>query len=246
MEGEAARRGPGYGRPNWDLLGRWLELDGADDGPFWALNLMRYKQEADYGHGGPTGVSGRAADDAYAPLGPLAAVGAMVALHADVAQQPLGDPTWHRVGIVRYPSRAAFFAMQQRDDFQQQHVHKEAGMDRTIVLACHPEASTTASETGSLVLTVERRVVEGDRRPPVGALPVAELAVEGVIVGDDRTWTRATFHRATDADGLDDLVRSAGEAEEAFVLVLEPGLDHLVDSITASTTTDPDTTGRQP
>lgn len=253
MEDEAPRRGPRYGRPNWDLLGRWLEIDPTADGPFWALNLMRYKPEADYGQGGPSGVSGRAADDAYAPLGPLTAIGAMVALHADVARQPLGDPLWHRVGIVRYPSRRAFFAMQQRDDFRRQHVHKEAGMERTIVLAGHPEGAPAASAPGgSVVLTVERRAVEGAPASLQGAVTVAELTIEGVIVGDDRTWTRARFSRAPDAQAVDTLVAAARSAEDAFVLVLEPGLDHLAESITtavpppAPSPTDTETTGRQP
>jgi hypothetical protein len=232
----AARTGPGYGTPNWEMLGRWLELPAEQDGPFWALNLMRYKEVADYGADGPTGVSGRAADDAYAPLGPLAAVGAMVALHADVARQPLGDPTWDRVGIVRYPSRSAFLAMQQRDDFKQQHVHKEAGMGATIVLACHPDAEVVDHATGPLVLTVERG--GDDEAPPAlpGVTTVAELAVEGVIVGDQRTWTRAFFDRVANDAALAAVLAAAAETEEAFVLVLEPGIDRLVESIRSAPT----------
>ena len=50
-----------------------------------------------------------------------------------------GDGTpWDRVGIVRYPSRRAFLAMQQRDDFKQKHVHKDAGMEFTIVMSTLP------------------------------------------------------------------------------------------------------------
>jgi hypothetical protein len=151
-----------------------------------------------------------------------------------VAEQPLGRPAWDRVGIVRYPSRAAFFAMQQRDDFKQQHVHKEAGMGATIVLACHPDAEVLDHTSGTLVLTVERG--GGEEPPP--ALPdvttVAELAVEGVIVGDQRTWTRAFFDRVPDAAALAAVVAAAAEADEAFVLVLAPGLDRLVESITSA------------
>ena len=52
-------------------------------------------------------------DDAYAPFGPLEAIGALPAFAADVVAQPVGEPGFHRIGIVRYPSRAKFFEMQQ-------------------------------------------------------------------------------------------------------------------------------------
>jgi hypothetical protein len=225
----AERNAPGYGTPNREMIGRWLELPPEDDGPFWALNLMQYRPVADYGDGEDRGRSGREADDAYAPLGPLEAIGAMVAFHADVVGQPLGDPTWDRVGIVRYPSRAAFFAMQQREDFKAKHVHKEAGMAQTIVLSCRPEGPASASGSGGLVLTVERRADDEPPGAPHGA--VAAFSVEGVIVGDGRTWSSARFDRAADAAASEALVAAAATAEEAFVLVLEPLLDRLVESI---------------
>jgi len=221
--------GPGYGTPNWDMLRRWMDLPGADDGAFWALNLMQYRELADYGDGQDAGVSGRAADDAYAPLGPLKAIGAMVAFHADVTDQPVGAPPWDRVGIVRYPSRAAFFAMQQREDFKAKHVHKEAGMATTIVMSCLPMATRADEDPGPLVLTVARRA----RRAPdptegAGTTPLATFDVEGVIVGDGRTWTTARFDRTTD---LDSVVAAATRADDAFVLVLDPLLDRLVESV---------------
>jgi hypothetical protein len=211
----AERKGPGYGTPNWEMLGRWMELPPASDGPFWALNLMKYREVADYGDGdgepaGGSSRSGREADDQYAPLGPLAAIGAMVAFHGDVVSQPVGSPAWDRVGIVRYPSRDAFFAMQRREDFKQQHVHKEAGMATTIVMACVPASDDSLGDTGTL------------------------LDVEGVIVGDDRTFASARFERAADTAAVDLVVASAGC--DAFVLVLDPQIDRLVESIeTAST-----------
>jgi hypothetical protein len=231
----ADRTGPAYGTPNWDMLGRWLELPPEQDGPFWALNLMKYKAVADYGVDGPTGASGQEADDAYAPLGPLAAVGAMVAFHGAVVEQPLGAPVWDRVGIVRYPSRAAFFAMQQRADFKDQHVHKAAGMDITIVLSCLPDGQPVVDVAGgALVLTVGRAGAGGERpSTPPAVAPVAELDVEGVIVGDDRTWTRVAFDRVPDAAALEALVAAAAR-EEAFVLVVEPSIDRLVESITTA------------
>ena len=233
----ADRPNPAYGIPNWEMIGRWLHLEPDADGPFWALNLMKYHPVAQYGDG-TTAVSGRHADDAYAPLGPLAAIGAVVAFHGDVLDQRLGEPSWDRVGIVRYPSRAAFFAMQQRDDFKAQHVHKEAGMEFTIVMACLPIAhDAEATGDGSLVLVVERGAIE-PAAPVAGAAEVASFAVEGVIVGDDRSFDRAHLVRAADDEVLAALVETAAAADEAHVLVVDPAIDHLVETImTAPTVT---------
>lgn len=223
-------KGPTYGTPNWDMIDRWLHLPPEEDGPFWALNLMKYREVAVYegADGGPA-KSGREADDEYAPLGPLAAIGAAVAFHGDVTGQVGSTPTWDRIGIVRYPTRAAFFAMQQRDDFKAKHVHKEAGMEATIVMSCVPDAPPNeAADGGHLVLTVARG---GDAVTGPGIEPVATFGVEGVIVGDERTWTRARFDRAADDDALARLQVGPAGADEAFVIVVAPAIDRLVETI---------------
>jgi hypothetical protein len=221
----------GYGTPNWEMIGRWLELEPEDDGPFWALNLMKYKPVADYGDGQSSGRSGREADDAYAPLGPLAEIGAVVAFHGDVVDQPVGQPAWDRIGIVRYPTRAAFFAMQQRDDFKRQHVHKEAGMEFTIVMSCLPTQHWEVDPAGSLVMVLER----GDASPawPDGLRPAAAFDVEGVIVGDERRWDRARFAWA-DAEVRVDLAARAAEVDEMVLAVVDPALDRLVESVVSA------------
>ena len=134
---------PRYGTVDRDYGLRLATCDPADDGPIWMVNLMKYRAVADYSatDDGTMGaaVSGREADDRYAPLDVLADIGAEVVFHGDVDQQLLGDGTvWDRVGIVRYPTRRSFIEMQSRDDFRERHVHKEAGMDRTIVMGCLP------------------------------------------------------------------------------------------------------------
>jgi hypothetical protein len=235
----ADRRGPSYGTPNMAMLGRWLQLDPAADGPFWAINLMRYRQVADYGTSGrqvperpPR--SGREADDAYSPLASLHAIGAHVVFHADVVGQPLGEPGWHRIGVVRYPSRAAFLAMQRRDDFQRQHVHKEAGMEFTIVMAAHPaRPHRTRPTEGRLVMRVERGE-PGAWAAMTGVHVMAEFAVEGVIVGDERTFHRVLFARADD-DAVAALDTSGDGPDEVHAVVLEPGVDRLMDSIAGAT-----------
>ncbi len=225
----ADRTAPSYGEPNWDLVGRWLHLPPEEDGPFWALNLMEYREVAVYADGSDRGLSGQEADDAYAPLGPLGAVGAMVAFHGEVTDQTLGEPAWDRIGIVRYPTRAAFFAMQQRDDFKAQHEHKEAGMAFTIVMACHPETHDPVPAEGALVLTVEPAGSEPIVVPD-DVVPVVTYAVEGVIVGDDRTFARARFDRVPDT-ALAALAAAAPDGSHQVVVA--PDRERLVESIVA-------------
>ena len=130
---------PSYGQIDHEYGIKLATTAPDEDGPVWMVNLMRYKEQAEYADGRETTLSGREADDEYAPLGPLAAVGAEIVFMADVADQFIGDePAWDRVAVVRYPTRSAFIKMQERDDFQKAHQHKEAGMAETIVIGCQP------------------------------------------------------------------------------------------------------------
>jgi hypothetical protein len=130
---------PRYGRIDLDYAARLGGTPPEDDGPVWMINLMHYRERADYGDGSTSDLTGREADDVYAPVGPLAAVGAEIVFVADVDSQLLGDqPRWDRVAIVKYPTRRSFIEMQSRADFQEKHVHKDAGMAATIVMGGIP------------------------------------------------------------------------------------------------------------
>ncbi len=130
---------PRYGQVDRDYGLRLATTPPAEDGPVWMVNLMKYREVAEYADGRESEISGREADDRYAPLGPLAAVGAEVVFVGDVDQQLLGDDTvWDRIGVVKYPTRRAFIDMQSRPDFQEKHQHKDAGMASTIVMGCQP------------------------------------------------------------------------------------------------------------
>lgn len=240
--GGSRRPEPSYGTPDWETIGRWLHLHPADDGPVWMLNLMRYREVAAYGRADTAGtapdaeasrtVSGKEADDAYAPLGPLAAIGAMVALFGDVTEQLAGTPAWDRVGIVRYPSRRSFFEMQRRDDFKRQHVHKEAGMEFTVVVGCLPEQVDEQAEAGGpLVVRVRRHAPHATPGPdPDGVVPVARFRVDGLVVGDERRFDDACFDRVP-ADALPALLAVEGVAEQHVVVLGDPRIDELVASV---------------
>ena len=133
---------PRYGTVDREYGMRLATTPPDEDGPVWMVNLMKYRDVADYPDGaradGPA-ISGREADDLYTPLESLAGVGAEIVFGGDVDLQLLGDaPIWDRVGVVKYPTRRSFIEMQSRPDFRRQHVHKEAGMQETIVIGCQP------------------------------------------------------------------------------------------------------------
>ncbi|MGH3745481.1 MAG: hypothetical protein ACRDTP_11525, partial [Mycobacteriales bacterium] len=135
-------RSPSYGTVDQQYVRQMLATPPAEDGPVWMVNLMSYRDVARYADGRETTLSGRDADDLYSPLDVLSAIGAEPVFFAEVDAQLLGEsPSWHRVAVVKYPTRRSFVDMQQRPDFQDKHVHKDAGMARTIVAACLPIGS---------------------------------------------------------------------------------------------------------
>ena len=214
---------PGYGQVDHDYGMTLATTAPEDDGPVWMINLMKYKEQADYGDGESRGMTGREADDAYTPIGPLTAIGAEIVYAAEVEATPLGDGTqWDRVGIVKYPTRRSFIEMQSRDDFQEQHVHKEAGMDFTFVIGCQPMDPQPAIEGSTSWDDVEHPPNEEDGEIHVwhivkwadggaetmegyyegAAGPAARSGAkiggwfdaEGTILGDGRTWDQCRLN----------------------------------------------------
>ena len=136
-----------YGTPNTEYAMSMAMMPPEDDGPVWMVNLMKYREVADYADGRESAISGRDADDAYSPLDSLAAVGAAPVFFGDVDQQLLGDATtWDRVAVVKYPTRKAFIDMQSLPSFQKSHHHKDAGMESTIVMGSQPMEMPTPPE----------------------------------------------------------------------------------------------------
>ncbi len=213
-----------YGRINKELIGSWMGMSPDDGGPFWALNLMKYRDVADYGDQGEAR-SGREADDAYTPRESLGAIGAQIVFAGEVERVVVGDGMrWDRVGIVRYPTRKKFLEMQQREDFKKQHVHKDAGMEFTIVMSCLPRLPFGGSTERHPF--VEMTVTGGDGTSPGDDVGVFD--VEGVIVGDERRWATATFR------WLDELPADTPRRDDdasAYRLLLRVGLDRLSRSV---------------
>jgi hypothetical protein len=226
-----------YGALNLDYVATWG--DKPADEPMWALNLMHYREVADYRDGRDSSISGREADDRYAPFGPLAQVGARIVFVADVVEQLAGhDVSWDRVALVRYPSRHAIAELELLPSFAELHVHKEAGMARTIVAATFPRADSVdvagSGDAADRLLLLQ--VIAGPSDPAIHVADArfsATFEIEGVIIGDGREWARAQWDEVSSADLA--TLRSAMAAmpvrDERYVVVLRPMIDDLAESL---------------
>ena len=213
-----------YGQIDYDYALKLAGTPPEQDGPVWMVNLMHYRDQADYSDGRASAISGKEADDLYAPIGPLKAIGAEPVFLADVDTQFLNDtPSWHRVAIVKYPTRRSFIEMQQRPDFKELHAHKEAGMAQTIVAGCLPmsipslppdapswdDVPHPPSQADPYVVVVHvLKFKDDERRQEMatytdhaatislhhGVRLAAWMNVEGTIMGDGRTWDQIRFN----------------------------------------------------
>jgi hypothetical protein len=190
---------PRYGTVDFEYASRLGSCSPEADGPVLMINYMKYRERALYSDGTDGGKSGIEADDEYAPVDVLADIGAVIAYAGDVVDdtRPKG---WDRVAIVQYPSRRAFIEMQSRRDFQAKHEHKDAGMERTIVIVV-PTASVVADidqqgRTNHMVFDLVRH----DTTVGVPSACQAVGPVEGTIVGDGRAWTEIRISWVADPD----------------------------------------------
>ena len=103
-----------------------------DDEPFLAVNLLTFKDNAEYADGRETKLSGKEAYAIYANevVDHLTKVGAEQILAGDVQRLILGevDELWDVIAIVRYPSRKAMYEMATNKEYMESEKHREAGL----------------------------------------------------------------------------------------------------------------------
>ena len=105
---------------------------GAEDGPFVMINLLKFKERAEYADGAEPELSGR---DAYGRYGAavqacLASVGARSLYAGAVTEIMLGeiDELWDMVALAEYPSRAAMMLMVSSEEYLAIEKHRVAGL----------------------------------------------------------------------------------------------------------------------
>ena len=111
-----------------------LRRERPEDGPIVMINLLRYRDQADYPPGsGHDPCTGR---EAYARYGSLvtaevAAVGGHMSWAGAVAQTVIGPGTerWDDALLVEYPTIGAFLEMIGKPSYQAAAVHRTAALE---------------------------------------------------------------------------------------------------------------------
>lgn len=107
--------------------------EAGPEGPIYMVNLLKFKERAEYADGRETDLTGREAYQLYgqAVSRIIQDYGGHVVFAADVTHLSLGqvDDLWDEVAIACYPSRRELLAMSTSDAWREAAVHRQAGLE---------------------------------------------------------------------------------------------------------------------
>jgi len=107
-------------------------------GPIAMVNLLKFRDKAQYQDGRTDDISGRDAYMRYAAeMGPIVeAAGGRFLFSGNVERLVIGavDELWDAVGIAEYPSRAEFHRIATSPAVQAIGVHREAGLAGQLLI----------------------------------------------------------------------------------------------------------------
>lgn len=113
-----------------------------EDGPFVMLNLLKFKEKAEYEEGSDDESSGR---DAYQRYGQVALeciqkVGGRMIFTGAVTGLLLGEieENWDMVALVEYPSLEAFRTMTSLPEFVEASKHRSSGLAGQLNIKVKP------------------------------------------------------------------------------------------------------------
>ena len=133
--------------PNEEQLTGFLSPE--DDQPIYMLNLLKYKDRAEYADGRETDLGGREAYQIYGVgvIERLAAVNGGIIFAGIVSRLMLGEveELWDDVAIVMYPSRAAMLEMISSSEYQAIALHREAGLAGQLNIETHAQFALSMS-----------------------------------------------------------------------------------------------------
>jgi uncharacterized protein (DUF1330 family) len=102
------------------------------DRPIYMVNLLKFKEKAEYEDGRETDLSGQAAYAIYGMevVAHLAKVGGKPVIGGQVTGLRLGvvEELWDTVAIAMYPNRKAMLTMITSPEYQKSAVHRAAGL----------------------------------------------------------------------------------------------------------------------
>ena len=107
-------------------------FDTPEDGPFVMVNLLKFKPKAEYADGSDPGISGAEAYGRYAAAVTriIEGLGGRIVYGGVTTSLMLGqvDELWDSVGLVEYPSMAAFRAIVSSPEYAAISHHRTAGL----------------------------------------------------------------------------------------------------------------------
>ena len=108
-------------------------MEPGPEGPIYMLNLLKFKDKAEYADGRETDLTGEAAYAIYGAevVAHLSKVGGAPMFSGKVERLMLGEveDLWDRVAIAMYPSRKAMLEMTSSPEYQASAVHRTAGLE---------------------------------------------------------------------------------------------------------------------
>jgi uncharacterized protein (DUF1330 family) len=107
--------------------------ESGPDGPIFMVNLLKFKDKAEYEDGRETDLTGRAAYLLYGRGvgGLLPKYGGKLVFLGNVTGLQIGqvEDLWDEVAIAMYPDRAALLAMSTSKEWRELAVHRAAGLE---------------------------------------------------------------------------------------------------------------------
>ena len=121
-----------------------MMAENGPTGPMVMVNLLKYRKKAAYESSHAESKENLSGRDAYQRYGMVAMQHVMKRGGSVVWGGPqkfvmvgdAGPNDWDDVVCVRYPSRGAFLNMTQDPEYLAAHYHREAGLERTVLLCC--------------------------------------------------------------------------------------------------------------
>lgn len=117
-------------------------FDAPEDGPFVMVNLLKFKPRAEYPDGSDADISGASA---YARYGALVTkmierLGGRILYGGEITGLMLGEAEelWDSVGLVEYPSKAAFREMITSPEYAAISHHRAAGLAGQLNIRTKP------------------------------------------------------------------------------------------------------------
>ena len=136
--------------PNEEQMKGFMEP--GHDAPIYMLNLLKFKEVAEYSDGRKTSLTGAEAYGIYGAevVAHLAKVGGAPVFSAQVERLMLGEveELWDTVAIAMYPSRKAMMEMMMSPDYQASAVHREAGLAGQLNIEMADPTGSWFSEKG--------------------------------------------------------------------------------------------------